>query len=60
MLLEDAIRLGDATHAAGVECRVVIWPGMMHVFQSTAPFLPDARRAGQQLAAFIASRVAAV
>jgi acetyl esterase/lipase len=58
VLLDDAVRLGEATDAAGVECRVVIWPGMMHVFQSTAPFLPDARRADQQIAEFIASCVA--
>lgn len=59
VLLEDAVRLGEAAESAGVECRVVVWSGMMHVFQSTAPFLPDARRADQQLAAFIATRVAA-
>jgi epsilon-lactone hydrolase len=58
VLLEDAVRLREATAAAGVECRVVIWPGMMHVFHSTAPFLPDARRADQQIAAFIVGRVA--
>jgi hypothetical protein len=33
---------------------------MMHVFHSTAPFLPDARRADKQIAAFIGSCVATV
>jgi acetyl esterase/lipase len=58
VLRDDALRLGEVADAAGVECRVVVWPGMMHVFHSTAPFLPEARRADQQIAAFIVSRVA--
>jgi acetyl esterase/lipase len=58
VLRDDAVSLGEAARAGGVDCRVVIWPDMMHVFHSTAPFLPDARRADKQIAAFIGSRVA--
>ena len=60
VLRDDAVGLGEAAGAAGVDCQVVVWPGMMHVFQSTAPFLPEARRADQQIAAFIVNRVATV
>lgn len=56
VLRDDAVRLGECAAAAGVECRVVVWPGMMHVFHSTAPFLPDARRAIREVADFIRDR----
>jgi monoterpene epsilon-lactone hydrolase len=57
ILLDDAVRLGERARAAGVEERTVVWPGMMHVFQTFAPFLPEARRANREIAAFIRSRV---
>lgn len=57
ILLDDAVRLGERARAAGVEEQTVVWPGMMHVFQSFAPWLPEARRANREIAAFIRSRV---
>jgi monoterpene epsilon-lactone hydrolase len=57
ILLDDAVRLGEHARAAGVEERTVVWPGMMHVFQTFAPWLPEARRANREIAAFIRSRV---
>lgn len=59
VLLDDAVRLGERARAAGVEARTVVWPGMMHVFQIQAPFLPEARRANREIAAFIRSRMGA-
>ncbi len=35
----------------------VVWPGMMHVFQLFAPFLPEARPANREISAFIRSSV---
>jgi acetyl esterase/lipase len=58
VLRDDAVSLGEAARAAGVDCQVVVWPGMMHVFHSTAPFLPEARQAGRQIAAFMVNRIA--
>jgi monoterpene epsilon-lactone hydrolase len=57
VLLDDAVRLGERVRAAGVDGRTVVWPGMMHVFQTCAPFLPEARRANREIAAFIRARV---
>lgn len=57
VLLDDAVRLGERARAAGVEERTVVWPGMMHVFQVLAPWLPEARRANREIAEFIRSRV---
>lgn len=55
ILLDDAVRLGEHARAAGVEERTVVWPGMMHVFQTFAPWLPEARQANREIAAFIRS-----
>jgi monoterpene epsilon-lactone hydrolase len=57
ILLDDAVRLGERARAAGVEARTVVWPGMMHVFQIQAPWLPEARRANREIGAFVRSRV---
>jgi monoterpene epsilon-lactone hydrolase len=59
VLLDDAVRLGERAGDAGVEARTVVWPGMMHVFQNLAPFLPEANRANRQIVEFIRTRTAA-
>ena len=56
MLLDDAVRFGERAVAAGVEATTVVWPGMFHVFQLFV-FLPEARRANAQIAAFIRARL---
>jgi len=53
VLLDDSVRLGERAVAAGVDARTVVWPGMMHVFQMFAPFLPEARRANREIAEFV-------
>jgi acetyl esterase/lipase len=57
VLLDDAVRFGERAVAAGVEALTVVWPGMPHVFQMFAAFVPEARRANRQIAAFIRARV---
>lgn len=57
VLLDDAVRFGEKARAAGIEAQTVVWPGMMHVFHVFAPFLPEARRANREIAAFIQSRL---
>jgi len=57
VLLDDAVRLGERAREAGVEELTVVWPGMMHVFQIQSLFLPEARRANREIAAFIRSKV---
>ena len=56
-LLEDVVRFGDRAIAAGIEAQTVVWPHMFHVFQMFAPFLPEARRAVDQIVAFIGSQL---
>ena len=56
-LLDDAVRFGERACAAGVEAKTVVWPEMFHVFQIFTPLLPEARRAIDQIAIFIRSRL---
>ncbi len=58
ILLDDTVRFGDKASAAGVQSNIVVWPEMFHVFQLFTPFLPEARRAVEQIADFIRSRLA--
>jgi epsilon-lactone hydrolase len=53
VLLNDSTRMVDRVRAAGGEATVVIWPGMWHVFQAFAPFLPEANRSINQIGKFI-------
>jgi monoterpene epsilon-lactone hydrolase len=42
VLADDAVRLAQAAHDAGVDVECTIWPGMIHVWHSFAPRLPEA------------------
>ncbi len=56
VLLDDAVLLGERATSAGVEARTVVWAGMMHVFQTLAPYVPEARRANREIVEFIRTR----
>ena len=58
VLLDDSVRFAERATAAGVDARLVVWPGMFHVFQTFAPFLPEARRADREIGDFIRERIA--
>jgi acetyl esterase/lipase len=53
ILLSDSTRLKDRMQAAGVDVSLVIWAGMWHVFPVFAPFIPEAQKAIDQIAAHI-------
>lgn len=53
MLLDDSTRLADAATRAGVRVTLQIWPGLWHVWQVLAGWMPEANRAVAQLAAFL-------
>ena len=57
VLLDDSVRFAERARDAGVEARLVVWPGMFHVFQTFAPFLPEARRANREISGFIRERI---
>ena len=53
VLLDDSARLADRVREAGGQATLVVWPGMWHVFQVFAPFLPEAKQSIQQIGAFL-------
>jgi len=52
ILLDDSTRLADAARAAGITVDFKIWENMPHVWQVSQFFLPEARAALDEAAAF--------
>ena len=52
VLLSDATRFVEKARAVGVPATLEVWEGMQHVWQYTASFLPEARRAIHNIGAF--------
>lgn len=57
VLLSDAERLARKAADDGVEVEFRIWPGMWHVFQATARWIPEARRSLEDLSEFLRKRL---
>jgi monoterpene epsilon-lactone hydrolase len=55
VLLSDATRFVEKAKEAGIQATLEVWDGMQHVWQYTASFLPEARRAIQNIAEFAES-----
>ena len=57
VLLSDSVRLAARARVANVEVELKIWPGMWHVFQSFAAFVPEARQSLDEIGRFVGSHV---
>jgi acetyl esterase/lipase len=57
-LLDDATRIAEKLHAAGVDVRLAVWPNMLHVFPLFAPILSEGRDGCLEVGGFIRSRIA--
>jgi monoterpene epsilon-lactone hydrolase len=53
VLLSDSTSFAERARAAGVDVTLEVWPGMQHVWQFTASFVPEARRAIVKIGEFI-------
>lgn len=53
VLLYDAQLAAGKLAAAGVPAEVRVWPGQIHVFQLTAPLVPEANRSLRQIGHYI-------
>jgi len=53
ILLSDAQRLASKAAEDGVEVELRVWPGMWHVFQTAARYVPEARRSLEELSVFL-------
>ncbi len=60
ILLDDAMRMAQKMRAAGSYVELQVWRRMPHVWQLFARFLPEGRRAIEQIGAFVRSAVASV
>lgn len=54
----DAELMAEAMERAGVDCRLQIWEGQIHVFQAFSAFIPEARPAIGQIGEFVRERTA--
>lgn len=57
VLLSDSVRFAERARACGVEVELKVWPGMWHVFQASARFLPEGRRSIDAIGRFIATHL---
>jgi acetyl esterase/lipase len=57
VLRDDSTRLAEAARAAGVPVNLKIWPNVPHVWQLFQSFLPEARAAIGEAAAFAKANV---
>lgn len=53
VLLDDSSRLAERASAAGVNTTLEVWPELIHVWQTFAPILPEARQAIERIGKFI-------
>lgn len=57
VLLDDSTGIAERARSAGVDVKLEIWKGMFHVFHLGAAFIPEARQAIANIAAFIQEQV---
>lgn len=60
VLRSDSTRLADLARNAGIEVQLEVWPGMWHVFQSTASVVPEARKAIAHIGSFVRRQLSPV
>ena len=57
ILYDDSSRLEQKAHHAGVNVTLEPWPGMWHVFQAFAPYVPESQLAINNIGNFIISHM---
>jgi acetyl esterase/lipase len=53
VLLSDCTSFAEKARKAGVDVTLEVWPGMQHVFQYFASFVPESRQAIDRIGEFI-------
>jgi acetyl esterase/lipase len=56
-LLDDAMRIAEKLHTAGVEVKLSVWPNQVHVFPFFAPILSEGRDGCIEIGTYIRSKV---
>ena len=57
ILLSDAQRLAERASADGVNVEFKVWPGLWHVFQTAARYVPEGRQSLEELSVFLRKRL---
>jgi len=57
MLYPDAIRFSEKARQSGVDLTLDIWEGMFHVWQLSAPLLPEANQAIRKIGEYVQGKV---
>ncbi len=57
VLLDDSTRMTAKVEAAGGDVTLKVWPEMVHVWHSSAGFVPESDEAIDEIAAFLASHL---
>ena len=57
-LLDDATRIAEKMHSAGVEVKLSVWPNQLHVFPFFAPILSEGRDGCLEIGNYIRSKTA--
>lgn len=57
ILFDDSFRLEQKARLAGVNVTLETWPGMWHVFQGFAPYVPESHKAIEKIGEFIRGRL---
>ncbi len=57
ILYDDSTRLEQKARLAGVNVSLETWPGMWHVFQGFAPYVPESQQAIEKIGKFIRPRL---
>lgn len=56
VLLSDCTSFAEKARKAGVDVTLEVWPGMQHVFQYFASFVPESRQAIDRIGEFVQAR----
>ena len=57
ILYDDSARLEQKARLAGLDVSMETWPGMWHVFQGFAPYVPESKQAIERIGEFIRGRI---
>jgi monoterpene epsilon-lactone hydrolase len=57
ILYDDSTRLEQKGRLAGLDIKMETWPGMWHVFQGFAPYVPESKQAIENIGIFIRNRL---
>jgi acetyl esterase/lipase len=57
VLLSDAVRFAERARECGVDAELKVWPGLWHVFQAAARFIPEGRESIGEIGRFIVNHV---